>query len=43
MAKLNALEGTKDAAESSQRCLACHGTSVHDYGVGAQNPGSRWG
>jgi hypothetical protein len=39
MAKLNALEGTKEVAEASQRCLSCHGTSVHDYGVGGQNPG----
>lgn len=43
MAKLNAMEGTKDLAEASQRCLSCHGTSVHDYGVGKQNPGAAVG
>lgn len=40
MAKLNELEGTKATAETSQRCLSCHGVSVHDYGVGAKNPGA---
>ena len=34
MEKLNALEGTKDAATTSERCLTCHGVSVHDYGMG---------
>lgn len=40
MAKLNALEGTTGPAEQSARCLSCHGVSVHDYGVGKQNPGA---
>lgn len=43
MTKLNALEGTKGLAEQSQRCLSCHGVSVHDYGVGAKNPGAAVG
>lgn len=40
MDKLNALEGTKDKAEQSERCLTCHGVAVHDYGVGKKNPGA---
>jgi hypothetical protein len=34
MEKLNGLEGTKDTADQSDRCLTCHGVSVHDYGTG---------
>lgn len=40
MAKLNELEGTKETAEKSARCLSCHAVSVHDYGVGEKNPGA---
>lgn len=43
MAKLNAIEGTSATAEQSERCLSCHGVSVHDYGVGKQNPGAAVG
>ncbi len=39
MKKLNALEKTEAKAEESGRCLTCHGVAVHDYGVGARNPG----
>jgi hypothetical protein len=34
MAELNKLETTSDTAETSERCLTCHGVSVHDYGSG---------
>ncbi len=40
MNELNKIEKTKDKAEDSPRCLSCHGVSVHDYGVGAANPGA---
>lgn len=43
MAKLNEIEKTSDAAETSERCLTCHGVSVHDYGVGKKNPGAAVG
>jgi len=34
MEKLNKLEGTKGEAPDSERCLTCHGVSVHDYASG---------
>lgn len=40
MARLNELEKTTGSAETSARCLSCHGVSVHDYGVGEENPGA---
>jgi hypothetical protein len=43
MAKLNEIEKTTDTAETSERCLTCHGVSVHDYGVGHKNPGAAVG
>ncbi len=43
MEKLNAIEGTKDTSETSERCLTCHGVAVHDYGVGKKNPGAAVG
>lgn len=34
MAALNKAEGTQEEATDSDRCLTCHGVSVHDYGTG---------
>lgn len=43
MKKLNEIEKTSDAADTSERCLTCHGVAVHDYGVGKKNPGAAIG
>lgn len=43
MKKLNEIEKTSDTAETSERCLTCHGVAVHDYGVGSKNPGAAVG
>ncbi len=43
MKKLNELEKTNETAETSERCLTCHGVAVHDYGVGKKNPGAAVG
>jgi hypothetical protein len=43
MKKLNEIEKSNDTAETSERCLTCHGVAVHDYGVGKKNPGAAVG
>jgi len=43
MKKLNEIEKTSETAETSERCLTCHGVAVHDYGVGKSNPGAAVG
>ena len=39
MAKLNAAVKSAETAQTSERCLTCHGVAVADYGVGRKNPG----
>jgi hypothetical protein len=45
MKKLAELEkiSTTETAETSERCLTCHGVAIHDYGVGKKNPGAAIG
>ncbi|MEZ0230911.1 MAG: hypothetical protein ACAI25_19995, partial [Planctomycetota bacterium] len=40
MKKLNEIEKTNETADTSERCLTCHGVAVHDYGAGKKNPGA---